>query len=322
MPIWEQKDCITGSANQGFGACPATITQLNYQIAISRGEKIPASAFTDFPAYLRNKATLDDPAKRWYLLGEFVTYEAANTDGQTETAGNGQIRSLSPGFAGYNLTQWDGGSCAYNNLLKFHLSQDRFDFLEVHGNVIVGARALDDTGADAMKGITMMQVYVPTFIGATGSEGEKYMIQFKVGNSTQVREGRTYYSFPEGFDITGVMPRIIDVELHGQAKSGTPAGDYTVTAVTGCGGINLATTYAVELASPSMWVLTNAVTGVAITITSVSVSGNAFVITADTADPDYPTAGGTVKLKMAAISVLDAAGVEGYESNSVIMTIG
>jgi len=322
MPAWEQSNCTSGSANQGFSQCPPNLGQIDYNIAIPRGEKIPLSAFTDFPAYLMMKATLDDPARRWYLSLQYVTIEAANTDGQNETAGNGQERVLTVGKVGYNATVWEGGACAYKNITKWHLSQDRFDFIAAHGNVISGVATKDSTGADAMKGITMAQVYVPNLTLATGAEGEKYMIQFKIGDSNQMRSARTYFTLPEGFDITGVMPRMIDVELSGSIKSGSPAGDYLINAVSGCGGVNLATLYATELSSPSAWIVTNATTGALITITSVAIEGSQFKLLLDTADPDYPTAGNKVSIQLADPTVLSGLGVIGYESNAVQITIG
>src|SRR4030095_3188260 len=247
MPAWEQSNCTSGSANQGFSQCPPNLGQIDYSIAIPRGEKIPLSAFTDFPAYLKSKAELDDPAKRWYLSLQYVTIEPTNSDGQSETAGNGQERVLNTGKVGYNATVWEGQACANKNLAKWHLSQDRFDFLHVHGNVFEMVASKDSTGAEAAEGITMSQVYVPNLVYATGAEGEKYMIQFKVGDSNQLRSLRTYYTLPEGFDVASVMPRIIDVELTGVVNAGAPTGDYLITPVSGCGGVNLATLYATEL---------------------------------------------------------------------------
>lgn len=91
------------------------------------------------------------------------------------------------------------------------------------------------------------------------------------------------------------------------------------------GGTNMADLYGTELAAAGLWKASNAETGSAITVQTVTVVGagesKRFQITLDDADADYPAAGSII-LSMAAPSVLDAAGVEGYESDELTLTTG
>jgi hypothetical protein len=114
----------------------------------------------------------------------------------------------------------------------------------------------------------------------------------------------------ENFDVDE-LGGIIDVKLTVAAQA---AGQVDVLAKTKCGGVNLYDTYATELAAPGAWKLVNASTGAAGTITSVAAQDGtqSFRISAVT---------GTYKLSLADISVLTAAGVEGYESNVITVTI-
>ncbi len=81
----------------------------------------------------------------------------------------------------------------------------------------------------------------------------------------------------------------------------------------------MAELYGAELAVAGAWKAVNALTGAAVTIDSVEVIGGIdprFEITFDTADTDYP-ADGSILLSLAAVSVIDALGVEGFESNEL-----
>jgi hypothetical protein len=319
---WEAGLCTTQGANQGKPTCIVDLQQLSFMVAIPKGTVITQTDLADFSAYLATKSQDPDPNKRFYLLGEFVSFEDANTAPTTETASNQQTRTVNQGATGYNLTQWAGGLCGYKNLLKMHQTQDRFDFLQVHGNIIVGVLTTDSAGLAAMRGISMVQVFTRTITMPTGAAGSAYVIEFRVGDSKQLRELLTYTQMADGFDIQGVMKGITDVQLSGQMIAGGTAGDYLVSAITTCGGVSLSTIYAVELASPTAWKSFNPVTGALLTITTVAAQGDNFKFTYDTADLDYPVAPGSLALELTDLVALKALGVIGYESNTAMIPVG
>jgi hypothetical protein len=321
MPTWEAGTCLITGANQGVGPCNVDLEQLSYVIAIPKGTVISETDLLNFSSYLSSKAKDDDPNDRFYLLGQFVSFEAADTAPSTETATNQQVRVVNMGATGYNLTKWQDGICGYKALLKMHNGQDRWDFLNVHNNVVTGVLTTDSMGAQAMRGISMVQVFTRTIGLPTGAAGAHYIIEFKVGDSKQMRELFTYVQMPDGFDISTVMKPVVDVELTGAFAPGTPTGDYLVRAVTSCGGIDMMGLYATELSSPGAWTFTNTATGSVIAITSVGTQGNSFHVTLDIADPNYPVSG-SVSGRFKSVSALEALGVIGYESNTVVMAIG
>lgn len=318
MPTWETLDCLGKSVNQGYGKCPIDLGALTYELAVPKGTFITEAQLLDFEATLREKTNEDDPNQRWYLLGPFPQFAQNNTTPGPQTASSGLTRTVSIGFFGWTLTQWAGGWCAEKNLIKFHDSQDRFDFLNVHaassgGSIIMGVLTTNNTGEQGMKGISMSQVFTTLWtMGDGNANGTSYSIEFKVGDSSQMRENASF--LPVSFDISSTAFRLIDVELKGATASGSPAGDFNVTAVTGCGGEDLATYYGTELAAIAAWTAVNASTGGNITITSVTLVNGKFHILLDTTDTDYPTAGGKILLNLVGVSALAALDVIGYES--------
>jgi hypothetical protein len=290
-------------------------------IAVPKGDKITTADFANFEAFLEGKVHSDNPLDRWYLLGPFPMYTAENVEPSSETATNQQTRFTSLGSTGFSLGMWKGGTCAYKVLLKFHQSQDRFDFFIVTGNILVGVKTTDGAGGDAMRGISMAQVFTKTIVFAEGANGTKYDISFKIGDTRQIRELLTYYQMTDGTDIEGIMKGIVDVDLTGAEITGAPAGDFLVRAIASCGGLSLGAIYGTELSAPSAWSLTNAATGATIPITSVTTQGDQFVITGDSTAPPYPTSGNSVALKLKPLSVLEPLGVEGFESNTLVMPV-
>ncbi len=305
MPAWEKLDCTSGTANQGYGKCTLDFGMLNYHIAIPKGEKITAAQLADFENTLREKTNEPNPAKRWIVLGPFVTFTQANSDPQSQTAGNGLVRFTNVGQFGWDLVQWAGGFCAYKNMLKFHGKQDQYDFLNIHGGtVLAGVLTTDDTGAEAMKGIAMMQVFIPNWdMSDGGANGTKYQMNFRVGDASQLREN--YTAMKLDFDINGVAAKIIDVTFS-ITQSGT---NYDVLAATGCGGEDLSVLYGTELADPDAWVVTNAVTGAVVIPTSVTLTGNKFRFVFTTP----PVAGDYLTFNLAPLDELDGLGVVWYE---------
>ena len=316
MPTWEKIDCQSDSANQGYGRCVLDYGQLDYMIAVPKGTVVTAAELADFENTVRTKSQLDSPALRWYLMGQFPNYTAANTAPQTQTASSQRQRYTSVGFFGWTLGQWDGGNCAYKNLLKMHQQQDRFDFLNIHGGqVVAGKVATDVNGNPGMGALRFQQVFVPNWEMADGgSNGTKYEITFLLGDSNQMRALYTGMKFD--FDIQSAMAGIIDVQLINSISSGSTGSgaDFDIQAIAGCGGTDLADLYATELADVDAWIATNAVTGAEIEILDVSLVNGYFRVALDDANANYPDAGGSIKINLRSLSVLDGLGVVGYES--------
>ena len=106
------------------------------------------------------------------------------------------------------------------------------------------------------------------------------------------------------------MAGIIDVEL---TSVGSGTGYIEVSVTEACGGANLYDVYSTQLNASGVWVATtNAGAPVVISAVALVPAKKAFKLT---------MAAGAVNIKLAAISVLEAALIEGYESNTLTATI-
>lgn len=322
MASWEAVACENQSANQRVGTCIDDYGQITNVIAVRKGTVIDASILEDdalLEQFLADAAVEDNAANRYYMTGLFDGFAQTNTDAQTQTATNGRIRTTGQGFFGFDLTQWDNGRCAYQNLLKLHQSQDRFDFFLVHsGNKIGGVKRTDSVGKTGLGGVHMMQVFVPNWTMADGgSNGTGYMIQFRVGDSNQLRE--LYAGREVDFDLASTMAGLIDLDLEIDEQANTV---FEITVTTKCGGVNIAEIYPTEIIQQSAWLVTNAATGAAITKTSITLDAdNNVIMDLQGGDPDYPAVGEQIKFAMTAPSVLSGLGIMGYEAVAKKVTI-
>lgn len=99
--------------------------------------------------------------------------------------------------------------------------------------------------------------------------------------------------------------------------TGGAAGSYDVTVKTEATQTNLYDLFPTQLASASKWIVTNTTTGGVITVSGVTAGSSTqkfFKIALNTGDADYPEAGGKVSITLATPSVLQAAGIDGYEA--------
>ena len=320
MPKLEQLQCASKSYNQGFGRCVTDYGQLLYMVALPKGRVLSALELEDIGGTLEMLAKADNPQQRAYLIGRFVNYENTNTEAATETLSNNKTIYTDIGTFGWNVRVLAGGTCAWKNLLKFHQAQDSFDFLLFHdGGILAGVRVKDNTGEWGMKGVALDQIMIPNFVGATATTTPVYQMNVIVGDSAQMRELYTFVSLKdEGIDIATVMQPLMDIELNAIQ---TAVDTWEVEAIAGCGGGYLTDLYGTEMASATMWKLTNSRTGADIDIDSVSVNGDKFVIVADDSDPDFPTSGGKITINTAPISVLEQGGVIGFEGQPVTVTV-
>src|SRR5690606_15588185 len=116
-------------------------------------------------------------------------------------------------------------------------------------------------------------------------------------------------------DLNGLQ----NVLLENIPQTPVVSATYHIRATTACGGLNMSDLFPTEMIQAGNWVATNYVSGNTIDITSVTITGNGdFLVVLDDSDPDFVN-GQRIKLCLAAPSVLEGAGIEGYESNCVIL---
>lgn len=314
---WERLNCNSESNNVGTPNCVNDFAEITGVIAVPKGTVIPADILEDdalLKAYLTDAALADDPNERFYFLAPFDDFTQANVEAQTQTSSNGRIRYTGKGFFAWDLTMWEKGSCAYKILLKFHQSQDKFDFINFHGSgssAVLGlVKRPDANGDTGGGGVKMMQVFTPNWEMANGgSIGTKYMINFKVGDSEQMRT--EYTGRVLSFDLADLMQGLIDVILTAKNTTGST---FLIEPTVQCSGESMVDTYRIELVLPQLWNITNSQTGQIIAVTSYNIVGEKVQIVLNAANPNYPAVGESVKFDWTVPSNLEGLGVSGYEA--------
>lgn len=304
MSILNQAFCATSGGNTGIDDCSLTLKN------IVRGFLVPKS-FELTEAQLADSATAlaaliaatrsDSPLTRVYPLPEVVGITDSSEDVVLQTLGYGTPVPVRQG--NYNLTfaYLAGGNCVNNALQKFNQGSYRFMGVDA-GGILFGVKV-----GTSLKGIPLDYFNADKFKFADGTNvtGFAYRISMK-SEYLNANLGFIQMDLLSLMDIDGLHNVVL-------SQSGVRAlGVFKVVATTGCSGTNMYDLYDTELASASLWKVTEA--GKDITITSVVADPNikGFTITMSTSDPDY-VAGGPFFVTLQPVSVLDAAGVDGYE---------
>ncbi len=120
---------------------------------------------------------------------------------------------------------------------------------------------------------------------------------------------------PNVMDTIAAQYAVQNVGLTNVTPGGASVGVFTFALSGGCGTDNLAKLYPVIMANVARYTFKNTATQAAITITSVALNatGDAFVFTLNTADPDYPTPPATIDFNLVAVSTLATAGAAYFE---------
>lgn len=307
------KICAGSGSNTGFGDCPVDLKNIVGFILTPKGFAISAanSATKELALAALQDAIIATSSNRIYPVNNIAATDGNIEDPVSETLGYGAIVTIRDGNYNVNLRFLEGGLCLSNALRKFNSKRPEVLFIDANG-VLFGQRvggelrsvpllnfyqrpfSLND-GSGAVAGYITNMVFEPRFINEN--------IGFIDG------EGSTFWQL-EGLQ---------DVVISETTGSAEPI--LKIIASTGCSGDDFITEFATELATIGNWSAKNAATGADITITSVAVSGSVATVTLSAVDTDYPTSGGSVKLSLAAPSVLDAAGIVGFESNTITVAV-
>jgi len=306
-----QLACATGGGNTGVGTCfadpknivGAILTPVGYTITDAQ---IAAGLLTKL-----EQDIIADKSSRIYPVFGFVGITDNSEDATTETYGYGGLDYVREGFNNWLLRFVKGGICLNAQMRKFN-------------NMSLGALFVDATGliwgekvATGVKAIDMEKVFTPNWKVNTGAATTIYNTRF-VFDAVAMNDSPGFITTSDlGFNVKSLMG-LQNVAI---VKVTRAAGVLTVRALAGCASTNLYDDYSTELANAALWVARNAATGNQIAITSVTADPNTsgFIVTLNTTDTDYTT--GAVALSLASPTVLDTAGVSGYESVPALITI-
>ena len=305
-------DCTTSRKNLGYGDCVVDVKQIIGAFLVPSTFKLDAAALASKAtaiAALRAAAADDNKGRRIFPIHKLKNPQNNSDDKTVQSFSDGSEAVVREGLQKW-MFQITAGGLSLHSALRTH-NQNGGYFIFYDSNFTIYGWQKNE---GEIWGIPCDHVWADPWRANDGSNTTNY--------GWGVAFAPRYVNEGVGFAIIDStiegIEGLQDVKLTEVAFDGD-TGVAEVAAVLERGGTNMAELYGTELAAVGMWNASNASTGNAITIEAVSVmsgSNPRFQVTLDNADTDYPTAG-TILLSLAAPSVLDAAGVEGFESNEI-----
>jgi hypothetical protein len=299
--------CQKNGGNTGVGACDLSSSKITPigVIFVQKHASIPKSTI-DVQSFLDGKFKENAKGNRFYPIMGFGTITDSSEEAQVVTMALGYSEKIRNGNAIY---QFDipFSLCKAKKVIQFDGWKGGIYFILDTG-MIMGRRSAD--GKNLLPLIPLqLNITNAQMLSLGTTDARVVSIQINLDDKLRLIDIADFITI-DNFDKDAING-IIDVEL---SVAGTGTGYVDVAVQTKCEGVNLHDTYATELAVAGAWKLTNAATGAAATITSVAAQ-------AGTKSFRISAGAGAYKLSLADISALTAAGVEGYESNEISVTI-
>jgi hypothetical protein len=275
-------------------------------IATPKNAVIPAGT-ENILDFLKSKFKEDNKASRWFPIVDKSWTVTNNSEEPTiGTLGSGYSEKLRDGNAIYKY-DLAFGLCKNKAISQFDGWKGGVFLVSKDGRIV--GRWQEDGGLAA---------FIPTSLYTTGNplgDGQNISLTSLTANFGDLKlfaEILEVSEKIEHFDVDE-LNGIIDVKL---SIAGTASGSVDVSVKTKCNGVDLYDMYSTELSEAGAWKMTSAASGEPVSISSVTAQAGTKSFHVSTA-----AGAGTYKLSLAAISALETAGVEGYESNTITVTI-
>lgn len=304
-------NCDVLYKNVGFGTCVLEPGLIKGVILFNASKTFTDEEREALADTLQAMAYADSVSGRAYPLHEFLQVTDNTEDVTIQTFDYGTKAFVRDGDYDFTAQFLNGGLCLLGSLRS--LNGNKYALFYDDKGVIYGT-----VDADRLKTIPI-QFYAQPWRLRTGSTAPQFLVRF-IFRPEYLNESLAYIKLARLSDITNITGlQDVNIIVNSFSDGG---GLANVKLVTACGAVNIGELYSTELAAAAMFVATNQDTGAVITISTVSFvsASKTFNITLDILDADYPVSG-VVDLTMAAPSVLTAAGVEGYEAESVELTV-
>lgn len=302
-------NCIVSGGNTGVSTCAIDIKRIKGAILLPSGFSFTPTNLSSEATFLSalQAATLAAKGSRAYPIHDFEEISDNTEKPVIQTLGYGGKAVVREGYYDWTFQIIKGGFCLAKALRKFN--NQNVDVLFIDDNDLLFGKK---DSAGNLYGIPQAYVYQAPFKVNDGSKTSIYNQQFVFKPDFVDSIGFVQLNAGDFDTVVGLQ----DVVL--QSGGARAANVSLVKAVTSCGGVDIHSLYASQLAAANMWVATDSVSGNNLTITSVADNTNigGWTITVDTSDPDY-NAAHPVVISMAVPSVLNAAGVLAIESNSL-----
>lgn len=307
-------------SNVGIGAKTLDPKLIKGALIVPKGFVITNANLSTLLSVLQSAAYNDSKGSRLYPVANLVDFKDNSEKAVVQTFGYGGQKTVRDGIYKWSFQFVKGGKTLNDALRTFN--GDNWDFFFVdHNNVLFGKQYVDTNGAAGIKAIPSIEIYTNPFGLNDGKKVAEYMVEF-VFDPKYLNELGQFIA-DAGFDILDNVTGLQDVVLTGVADA--TSGTYDITVATKL-GVNLFGQYGnnAGLAQSACFVATNAATGAAIPITSVTpnAGGQYLAIVVDKTNTNYPTVSGAkVQFNLVGPTALNTAGVAGFESTGAIQIV-
>lgn len=309
--------CISAAGgNMGFGNCKKDLKNAKGFLLSPAGTTIPVSELPTFIADVLVNLRKDDKYARWQMVTGIKGVTKANVEAATATWGDGSTEETRSERIG--RTYDFKNVCAFIGVSTLRGKEAQYDIWPIYdGNEVQGTQATMPDGEPAVSGFTLDNITVPLYTEAINETQAMWQFGFQLASGDEWRN--MVIMQPEDGNLLKSLESMQTIELQWLKNTPQVTGTYQVAARTSCGSVNMGEVFATELADSSLWLVTNPVTGNAITVSGVTVNGlGNFVLALLTTDPDF-TAATKLKVTLVAPSVLAAADIAWYEGTSIII---
>lgn len=298
--------CKTSGGNTGKVECDISSLLIKAFILVPRTASIPKDT-EDIMDFLDGKFKDDNPRLRYYPIANVKGATNNSEEYISGALGYGDPEKLRNGNSIYQF-DWKFTICFAKSIIPFDNWSGGVYLVSEEG-IILGKNSRDKTA---------LVPYIPKSFFVTGANlladgtnPQPISISANFGDKLDFVRLAQIMQIND-FDIDD-LKGLQDLEL--TAKTGVAPTSADVTVATKCAGVNLYDTYKTELTAVGNWVVVNKTTGAAVTPTSVEAQDTTKTFRLTLA------AAGTYLVSLAAVLVLEAAGVSGYESNSITVTV-
>jgi hypothetical protein len=301
-----EKICLAGGGNTGYAECfldPKFIVGL---VLVPQGSQITEADAEDFGAFLQTKINDADPSERWYPVKDFVGITDNSEDVTLETYGYGGKNVTREGDYDWTLRYVDGGICLLKSLRKFNGVKKDVFFVDANG-VLFGTNV-----SGVMQSIPLTLLHTMPWKANDGTATTNYGIRLSF-RPKPVNDDLSFFDMSSQGVIFSSFQGLRNVSLVVLDPENAPITKVRV--LSGCDRKNLYEEFSAELADVGVWRATT-VSGGSLTITTAVLDATlqAITVTVSSGAESY-------FLSLADPETLDTAGISGYDSTKVKVTV-
>jgi len=294
--------CTDKGGNTGMPKCDLNDIVIIGVVPCPRNAVIPAGT-SDLTAFLKKqfKAVRNE---RFYPLIDEINTTNNSEEAVIATLANGFSRKLRDGNAIYQF-DFPFSLCKAKTIMQFDGWNGGVFLISTDGRIVGRRQRNGDIAALIPKSI-----YTQSGFLGDGQNIQVASIVVNFGDSAQLLKKVDVTDKMQDFD-TDELNGLIDLQL---VVVGQAAGTVDIAVKTNCDNVNLFDTYTEKLSTVATWKATDKTTGADAVITTIAPqpASKSFRLS---------LAAGTYVLSLVDTAALETAGIEGFESVPVTVTI-